>query len=60
MIPILSAAIGSAFWAGILASAGAIAGMYVADALIARLERAEPPTKSERLDESSGKARRRV
>ena len=38
MAPVLRNFIGSAVYAGSLASAGAIAGMYVADAILARLE----------------------
>jgi hypothetical protein len=38
MAPGLSAVIGSAFWAGLLASAGALAGMAASDAILARIE----------------------
>jgi hypothetical protein len=38
MIPGVSAVIGSAFWAGLLASGGALAGMAISDALLARIE----------------------
>ena len=38
MAPVLRNFIGSAVYAGSLATAGAIAGMYVADAILARLE----------------------
>ena len=41
MAPVVSTVIGSAFWAGLLASAGAIAGMYVSDAFLARLDARE-------------------
>ena len=41
MVPGLSAVIGSAFWAGLLASAGALAGMAVSDAILARIEQQE-------------------
>jgi hypothetical protein len=38
MVPVISALIGAAFWAGLLATAGALAGMGLSDALLARLE----------------------
>lgn len=38
MAPVISALIGSAFWAGLLATAGALAGMGLSDALLTRLE----------------------
>ncbi|MGB7974062.1 MAG: hypothetical protein WCF81_06860 [Roseiarcus sp.] len=38
MAPVISALIGSAFWAGLLATAGALAGMGLSDALLDRLE----------------------
>ncbi len=38
MAPIIRDFIGSAVFAGSLASVGAIAGMYVADAILARIE----------------------
>jgi hypothetical protein len=38
MAPVISAIIGSAFWAGLLATGGALAGMGLSDALLARLE----------------------
>ena len=38
MAPVLRNVIGSAVYAGSLATAGGIAGMYVADAILARLE----------------------
>jgi hypothetical protein len=41
MAPVISALIGSAFWAGLLATAGALAGMGLLDALLARLETRE-------------------
>ena len=41
LIPGLSAIIGSAFWAGLLASGGALAGMALSDAILARIERDE-------------------
>jgi hypothetical protein len=36
--PLINALIGSAFWAGSLATAGALAGMAISDAILARLE----------------------
>ena len=41
MVPVISAVIGSAFWAGLLATAGALAGMGLSDAILARLETRE-------------------
>jgi uncharacterized membrane protein YoaK (UPF0700 family) len=41
MAPVISAVIGSAFWAGLLATAGALAGMGLSDALLTRLETRE-------------------
>ena len=41
MVPVISALIGSAFWAGLLATAGALAGMGLSDELLARLETRE-------------------
>ena len=41
MAPVISAVIGSAFWAGLLATAGALAGMGLSDAILARLEARE-------------------
>ncbi len=38
MAPVISALIGSAFWAGLLATAGALAGMGLSDDLLTRLE----------------------
>jgi hypothetical protein len=38
MVPVISAIIGSAFWAGLLATAGALAGMGLSDAILTRLE----------------------
>ncbi|HEY5205544.1 MAG TPA: hypothetical protein VIJ63_13210 [Roseiarcus sp.] len=38
MAPVISALIGSAFWAGLLATAGALAGMGLSDELLGRLE----------------------
>ena len=41
MVPIISALIGAAFWAGLLATAGALAGMGLSDALLNRVETRE-------------------
>ena len=41
MAPAISALIGSAFWAGLLATAGALAGMGLSDELLTRLETRE-------------------
>jgi hypothetical protein len=61
MAPILRDFIGSAIFAGSLASAGAILGMYVADAILARLEARESgertPAEAKQADE---KTRRRI
>ena len=38
MAPVINAVIGSAFWVGLLATAGALAGMGLSDAMLARLE----------------------
>ena len=38
MVPVISALIGSAFWAGLLATVGALVGMSLSDALLARFE----------------------
>jgi hypothetical protein len=38
MIPGVNAVIGSALWAGLLASGGALAGMALSDAILARIE----------------------
>jgi hypothetical protein len=38
MAPVINAVIGSAFWAGLLATAGALAGMGLSDAMLARPE----------------------
>ena len=42
MIPVINGLIGSAFWAGLLAAGGALVGMGLSDALLARLETREP------------------
>ncbi len=41
MAPVISALIGSAFWAGLLATAGALAGMGLSDELLNRAETRE-------------------
>ena len=41
MAPVISAVIGSAFWAGLLATAGALVGMSLSDALLTRFETGE-------------------
>jgi len=41
MVPVISALIGSALWAGLLATAGALAGMGLSDAILTRLEARE-------------------
>jgi hypothetical protein len=41
MVPLVSALIGSAFWAGLLATAGALAGMGLSDSLLTRIETRE-------------------
>ena len=38
VVPVVSALIGSAFWAGLLATLGALAGMSLSDALLTRFE----------------------
>jgi uncharacterized membrane protein YoaK (UPF0700 family) len=38
IVPVISAVRGTAFWAGLLATAGALAGMALSDAILARLE----------------------
>ena len=40
-VPVISALIGSALWAGLLATAGALAGMGLSDAILTRLETRE-------------------
>jgi uncharacterized membrane protein YoaK (UPF0700 family) len=42
MAPVISALIGNAFWAGLLATAGAFVGMGLSDALLNRVETREP------------------
>jgi uncharacterized protein YqfA (UPF0365 family) len=41
MVPVISALIGSALWAGLLATVGALAGMGLSDAVRTRLEARE-------------------
>jgi hypothetical protein len=41
LAPGVSALIGSAFWAGLLATVGALAGMSLSDELLTRLETSE-------------------
>jgi uncharacterized membrane protein YoaK (UPF0700 family) len=50
-VPVISAVLGSAFWAGVLATAGALAGMALSDAILARLE-------ARQSDASAGGTRR--
>jgi hypothetical protein len=38
MVPVISALIGNAFWAGLLATVGALAGMGLSDGLLDRVE----------------------
>jgi pilus assembly protein TadC len=49
-VPVVSAVIGSAVWAGLLATAGALAGMGLSDAILTRLEtrRARAPATTAR------------
>ena len=60
MAPSLNALIGSAFWAGLLASAGALAGMAASDAILVRIapRKAEEACLAEPSD-ASEKARPR-
>jgi hypothetical protein len=41
MVPGVSSVIGSAFWAGLLATAGSLAGMGLSDEILTRLEARE-------------------
>jgi uncharacterized membrane protein YoaK (UPF0700 family) len=41
MVPVISAVIGNAFWAGLLATVGALAGMGLSDDLLNRVETRE-------------------
>jgi uncharacterized membrane protein YoaK (UPF0700 family) len=41
MVPVVSALIGSAFWAGLLATLGALAGMGLSEELLSRIEARE-------------------
>ena len=57
MVPVISALIGAAFWAGLLATAGALAGMGLSDALLTRLETRESdgrPDGGARKDATAG------
>jgi hypothetical protein len=61
LAPGVSAIIGSAFWAGLLASGGALAGMALSDAILARIERREEDARaSPGRKESGEKTRPRV
>jgi hypothetical protein len=61
MVPGVSEIIGGAFWAGLLASGGALAGMAVSDAILARIEPHEAgASASPRPTEAGEKTRRRV
>jgi hypothetical protein len=61
IVPGVSAIIGSAFWAGLLASGGALAGMAVSDAILARIEPQEAgASASPRPTEAGEKTRPRV
>jgi hypothetical protein len=46
LAPVISALIGSAFWAGLLATLGALAGMGLSDELLTRLETSESSSAS--------------
>jgi hypothetical protein len=60
MTPVFRLVIGSAFWAGLLATAGALVGMGVSDAILARIEARRPGAiASDAAAEPSEKARRR-
>jgi hypothetical protein len=48
LTPVVSSLIGSAFWAGLLATAGALAGMGLSDELLGRLETSESGSASDR------------
>jgi len=61
MVPGVSAIIGSAFWAGLLASGGALAGMAVSDAILVRIEPNEAgASASPKPTEAGEKTRPRV
>jgi hypothetical protein len=60
MTPVVRTFIGSAFWAGLLATAGAIAGMYFSDIILTRLERRESGAPSVLPSEPSKETRRPV
>jgi uncharacterized membrane protein YoaK (UPF0700 family) len=51
MVPVVSALIGSAFWAGFLATLGALAGMGLSDKLLGRLEARESGISATATDE---------
>jgi hypothetical protein len=57
LVPGVSAVIGSAFWAGLLASGGALAGMAASDAILARVEpqEASAPASVERREAGGNK-----
>jgi hypothetical protein len=57
LIPGVSAVIGSAFWAGLLASGGALAGMAASDAILAQVEPqdASAPASVERREAGGNK-----
>ena len=44
IVPVISAILGSALWAGLLATAGALVGMALSDAVLARLETRQSDT----------------
>jgi CHASE2 domain-containing sensor protein len=48
LAPVVNSLIGSAFWAGLLATAGALAGMGQSDELLGRLETSEAGSASAR------------
>ena len=61
MAPGVSAVIGGAFWAGLLASGGALAGMALSDAILARIEpRQEGASASQRPKETADRTRPRA
>ena len=52
MAPVISALIGNAFWAGLLATGGALAGMGLSDALLTRLETGESGASTASLEKT--------
>jgi hypothetical protein len=52
MVPVISALIGSAFWAGLLATVGALVGMSLSEALLARLDTRESSAASGALEKT--------